>query len=199
MAARAARRLGPCTAYVAARSPTLHGTERAGGRLPQCSACGRSQRRCAQVRYNASRRLSSLEDVMVRRNRRRAAYSRKGSPLPLQRNRRGRPPWNALAAEGSGCEAAASVRLWPPRASVPRALHRVDPSPQVRRANARQRRGRAGRVAVGVCVHLFTRHTHDCVLDEAQLPEVPIAPRRSRAGSPRRGEPAARRRFAHGR
>jgi alkanesulfonate monooxygenase SsuD/methylene tetrahydromethanopterin reductase-like flavin-dependent oxidoreductase (luciferase family) len=69
----------------------------------------------------------------------------------------------------------------------------------VSRANARQRRGRAGRVAVGVCVHLFTRHTHDCVLDEAQLPEVPIAPRLSRAGSPRRSEPAARRRFAHGR
>jgi ATP-dependent RNA helicase DHX57 len=33
----------------------------------------------------------------------------------------------------------------------------------VSRANARQRRGRAGRVREGVAVHLFTSHRHDKV------------------------------------
>ncbi len=46
----------------------------------------------------------------------------------------------------------------------------------VSRANARQRRGRAGRVRPGVAVHLFTKHRHDEVIDVAQSPEVQRVP-----------------------
>jgi len=43
---------------------------------------------------------------------------------------------------------------------------------RVSRANAKQRRGRAGRVRPGVAIHLFTRHAHECVLAGHQVPEV---------------------------
>mmetsp|Transcript_31138 Transcript_31138/g.101469 ORF Transcript_31138/g.101469 Transcript_31138/m.101469 type:complete len:1282 (-) Transcript_31138:80-3925(-) len=46
----------------------------------------------------------------------------------------------------------------------------------VSRANARQRRGRAGRVREGVAVHLFTRHRHDHILNGHQAPEVQRVP-----------------------
>ena len=46
----------------------------------------------------------------------------------------------------------------------------------VARANARQRRGRAGRVREGVAVHLFTRHRHDKIAMAAQAPEVQRVP-----------------------
>jgi ATP-dependent RNA helicase DHX57 len=46
----------------------------------------------------------------------------------------------------------------------------------VSRANARQRRGRAGRVREGVAVHLFTRHRHDMIANYAQPPEVQRVP-----------------------
>ena len=46
----------------------------------------------------------------------------------------------------------------------------------VSRANARQRRGRAGRVAPGVAVHLVSKHTHDKYIDGHQAPEVQRVP-----------------------
>lgn len=46
----------------------------------------------------------------------------------------------------------------------------------VARSNARQRRGRAGRVRDGVAVHLFTRHRHDTIAAVAQAPEVQRVP-----------------------
>ena len=46
----------------------------------------------------------------------------------------------------------------------------------VARSNARQRRGRAGRVREGVAVHLFTRHRHDKIAMAAQAPEVQRVP-----------------------
>jgi len=46
----------------------------------------------------------------------------------------------------------------------------------VARSNARQRRGRAGRVREGVAVHLFTKHRHDRVAMAAQAPEVQRVP-----------------------
>jgi HrpA-like RNA helicase len=46
----------------------------------------------------------------------------------------------------------------------------------VARSNARQRRGRAGRVREGVAVHLFSRHRHDKITLAAQAPEVQRVP-----------------------
>ena len=46
----------------------------------------------------------------------------------------------------------------------------------VARSNARQRRGRAGRVREGVAVHLFTKHRHEKITLAAQAPEVQRVP-----------------------
>lgn len=44
------------------------------------------------------------------------------------------------------------------------------------RASAKQRMGRAGRVAPGVCFRLFSRHTYDKVMSEFAVPELQRTP-----------------------
>ena len=46
----------------------------------------------------------------------------------------------------------------------------------VSRANALQRKGRAGRVMPGVCIHLYTKHYYEYALISQPVPEIHRVP-----------------------
>lgn len=42
----------------------------------------------------------------------------------------------------------------------------------ISRANARQRKGRAGRVMPGLCIRLYTRHRYEAIFQAQPVPEI---------------------------